>query len=259
MNPNIVKRRKATPARSKAVGKAVGADVRLLNTLGSERRSEILEAAARRIADHGFEVTTVRQIADDVGILSGSLYHHFATKDEMLHEVVRDVVEQMRASTLRIAGARAEPDHRLIALILLELGELTGNQKVHAILTNERRFFRQKPEFRYVVTAKIGIYRAWKKVLQDGIRAKQFRADTDVFLTILTVLRMLNNAADWFRNDEAHGFGGDSDSSYSLDKVIDFHLRFILSGIRTLERESAPIPRAECEALARGKDGKGIW
>jgi AcrR family transcriptional regulator len=242
-----------TPRRRRYAPKGEDAKVRALNAYMSERRAEILEAATRRIAEHGFESTTVRQIGDDAGILSGSLYHHFATKDEMLHEIVQGVVRRMRANTLRIAQARVDAERRLIALILLELGELTANQKVHAILTNERRLFRQKAEFRYVVKAKMGIYRAWKKVLQDGVKAKLFRADIDVFLTILTVLRMLNNAADWFRNDEAQGFGDDSDSSYSLDKVIDFHLQFILSGVRIPQRESEPIPRTECEQLVKAR------
>jgi AcrR family transcriptional regulator len=243
-----------TPRRRKQAPKGEDTKVRALNVFMSDRRAEILAAATRRIAEQGFESTTVRQIGDDTGILSGSLYHHFATKDDLLHEIVRDVVQRMRANTLRIAQARVDAERRLIALILLDLGELTANQKVHAILTNERRLFRQKAEFHYVVKAKIGIYRAWRKVLQDGIKAKLFRPDIDVFLTILTVLRLLNNAADWFRNDEAHGYGDDSESSYSLDKVIDFHLQFILGGVRIPGRESEPIPRTECEELAKARD-----
>ena len=47
----------------------------------ADRRERILAAAAMRFAEFGFGATTVRQIADDVDILSGSLYHHFATKE----------------------------------------------------------------------------------------------------------------------------------------------------------------------------------
>src|SRR5450432_1576035 len=107
----------------------------------SERRARILEVAMRRFAEFGYEATTIRQLADDVDILSGSLYHHFVTKDEMLHEIVRDAVKQMRDNTIRIAQSPANAEHKLVALILLDLGELTRNQKVHAILTNDRRFF----------------------------------------------------------------------------------------------------------------------
>jgi TetR/AcrR family transcriptional regulator, cholesterol catabolism regulator len=232
-----------------------GADARRVEVSSAplpDRRATILEAATQRFAEYGFEATTVRQIGDDVNILSGSLYHHFANKDEMLHEIVRDPVQQLRKNALRIAQAPIDAEQRLIALILLDLGELTRHQKVHAILANERRLFRQNGEFAYVQKGKKDTFRAWRNVLQEGIDAGLFRPETDIFLTIFTVIRMLTNAADWFRNDEAHGYG--SEVPYDLDKVIDFHLSFILSAIRTPAREAEPIRRATCEDLARIRD-----
>ncbi|CAN7526518.1 TetR/AcrR family transcriptional regulator [Phenylobacterium sp. LjRoot225] len=196
----------------------------------------------------GFEATSVRQIADEVNILSGSLYHHFETKDEMLHEIVRDAVEQMRDNAIRIAEAPVDAEHRLIALILLDLGELTRNQEVHAILSNERRLFRQREEFAYIVEAKRGAYHAWRSVLQDGIADKLFRPDLDIFLAISTVVRMLNTAADWYVNEEASI--ADSAGAYGLDDIIDFYLGFILGAVRTPARAAEPIPREACEGLA---------
>jgi AcrR family transcriptional regulator len=215
----------------------------------SKRRARILEVATRRFAEFGFEATTIRQIADDVGILSGSLYHHFATKDEMLHEIVRAAVRQMRDNTMRIAKSPVNAEHRLVALILLDLGELTRNQKVHAILTNDRRLFREGKEFAYVVEAKKEAYHAWRTVVQDGIDVKLFRPGIDLFLTILTIMRMLNTAADWYTNEDAYVSG--RAGSYTLDKVVDFHLEFILSAIRVPARVAEPIPRRTCEDLAR--------
>ena len=213
-----------------------------------DRRARILEAAMHRFADFGFEETTVRQIGDDVNILSGSLYHHFATKEEMLHEIVRDAVVQLRDNTQRIAKAPVNAEHRLVALVLLGLGEITRNQKVHAILTNERRLFRQKDEFAYVLKAKRETYQAWKTVLQDGIEARLFKPNMDVFLTILTIVRMLNTAADWYKNDE---YSSGKGVNYTLDQVIDFHLDFILGTIRAPARITEPIARRESEELAK--------
>jgi TetR/AcrR family transcriptional regulator, cholesterol catabolism regulator len=202
----------------------------------------------RRFAKHGFESTTVRQIGEDVNILSGSLYHHFATKEEMLHEIVRDAVQQLRDNALRIANLPVDAEQRLVALILLDLGELTRNQTVHAILSSERRLFLQNREFAYVLAAKRETYQAWREVLQDGIQGRLFRSDLDVFLVILTVIRMLNTAADWYTNDDFYKTG--HPASCALDNVIDFHLKFILNAIRTPEREFEPIPRNACEAIA---------
>jgi AcrR family transcriptional regulator len=213
-----------------------------------DRRGVILQAATSLFAKRGFEATGVRQIADEVNILSGSLYHHFETKDEMLHEIVRDTVEQMRDNAIRIAQAPVDAEQRLIALVLLDLGELTRNQEVHAILSNERRLFRQREEFAYVVEAKRGAYHAWRSVLQDGIDTRLFKPDLDIFLAISTVVRMLNTAADWYVNEEASIAG--SAGIYGLDEIIDFYLGFVLGAVRLPARAAEPVPRAACEALA---------
>jgi AcrR family transcriptional regulator len=250
MASNVVRRRKddtrsSGPAAPRSEGK------RATNSGMSERRALILAAAMRRFADFGFEATTVREIGQDMNILSGSLYHHFATKDEMLHEIVRDVVVQLRNNAIRISRAPLDAEHRLVALILLDLGEITRNQKVHAILTNERRLFRQKEEFAYILKAKKETYQAWRTVLQDGINTRLFKPDIDVFLTILTIIRMLNTAADWYMNDDYVSGKG---VTYELDQVIDFHLDFILSAIRIPARTAEPIPRRQSEELAAFRD-----
>jgi AcrR family transcriptional regulator len=255
MAASQIKRRKGDPRLIGAVKRGVSRappqrnGTRAASNAMSERRARILQVAMRRFAEFGFEATTIRQIADDVDILSGSLYHHFATKDEMLHEIVRDAVKQMRDNTIRIAQSPVNAEHRLVAMILLDLGELTRNQKVHAILTNDRRFFRHGKEFDYVVKAKKEAYQAWRTVVQDGIDSKLFRPGIDLFLTILTIMRMLNTAADWYTNEDAYVSG--RAGTYTLDKVIDFHLEFILGAIRAPARVAEPIPRQACEELAR--------
>ena len=69
------------------------------------RREEILAIATRIFADKGYAGTTVREIADAAGILSGSLYHHFPSKESMLHEIMHGfldgTIEQYRATLAR--------------------------------------------------------------------------------------------------------------------------------------------------------------
>ena len=57
------------------------------DTATGVRRSQILEVAATMLADHGLR-TSMREIADATGLLKGSLYHHFDSKDAILVELV---------------------------------------------------------------------------------------------------------------------------------------------------------------------------
>ena len=68
----------------------------------SERRADVMQTAAELFAQKGFRATTVREIADAAGILSGSLYHHFDSKesigDEILLSFINDVLADYRAA-----------------------------------------------------------------------------------------------------------------------------------------------------------------
>lgn len=206
-----------------------------------DRREQILAAATRRFAEFGFEATTVRQIADDVNILSGSLYHHFATKEEILEEIVRDAIIQTRDDAQRIAALDLDAEQRFVALLMIELHRLTASQEVYAIVFNERKFFRRSTYFHYLVQAKKASYDAWSAILSDGVKEGLFHAELDIYLTISTVLRMLNAGADWFKNED--GSEIDAIANYSLDKLLDFYLGHVLRAIRAPARAGEPIPR----------------
>jgi TetR/AcrR family transcriptional regulator, cholesterol catabolism regulator len=206
-----------------------------------DRRELILAAATRRFAEYGFEATTVRQIADDVNILSGSLYHHFATKEEILEEIVRDAILRTRDDAQRIARLPLEAEQRFVALLMIELNKMTANQEIYAIVFNERKFFRRSDYFQYLTKAKKATYEAWSTILSDGVKEGLFHPQLDIYLTISTVIRMLNAGADWYKNED--GSEIDAIANYSLDKLLDFYLGYVLRAIRAPERAGEPIPR----------------
>ena len=213
----------------------------------ADRRERILAASALRFAEFGFGATTVRQIADDVDILSGSLYHHFATKEEILGEIVREAVLRLHRISVAIEAAPADAEQRLVALILADLGELTAHQSIHAILFNERKFFRRSAYFAYVVKAKRETYDAWQRVISEGAGSGLFRPDIDIFLTISTIIRLLNAGADWYTHED--GSPLDALKNFSLDELTDFYLAFILRAVRTADRAGNAIPREAAEKL----------
>lgn len=61
------------------------------------RRNEILDAAARLFASAGYVGTSVKDVADACGILPGSLYHHFDSKEALVIELVTRYQEELEA------------------------------------------------------------------------------------------------------------------------------------------------------------------
>ena len=207
---------------------------------GTDRRASILEAARRRFAEFGFEATTVRQIADDVEILSGSLYHHFETKEAMLDEIVRAPVLAMRDRTIAIAALPIDPEQRLVTLIAAELDALSNAHEELLIVHHERKLFRRTPDFAYVTMARKDAYEAWRAVLAEGVQGGLFSAGADEFLTISTVLRMLNTGADWYRHED--GSPNYMAEYTPFEKLLQFTIGFVLRAIRAPARAGDPFP-----------------
>ncbi len=73
------------------------------------RKDEILRAAAKVIATKGFASATVRDIAEASGILSGSLYHHFRSKDQILVEILQGMLGTARTTYQVVAQRQLAP------------------------------------------------------------------------------------------------------------------------------------------------------
>src|SRR6201991_1412924 len=64
----------------------------------SERRDHLVKLAAELFARKGFQATTVREIADEAGILSGSLYHHFDSKESIVDDILSAFFNELMAA-----------------------------------------------------------------------------------------------------------------------------------------------------------------
>src|SRR5690625_1282303 len=82
------------------------------------RREELLDLAAAMFAERGLRATTVRDIADGAGILSGSLYHHFSSKEEMVDEVLRSFLDWLFTRYRQIVAEQPHPLARLQGLFM---------------------------------------------------------------------------------------------------------------------------------------------
>jgi TetR/AcrR family transcriptional regulator, cholesterol catabolism regulator len=69
------------------------------------RRQQLLDVAARLFRERGYHVNSMRDIAREVGMLSGSIYYHFPSKEEMLlavyEEGLRHIAERVDAAVAR--------------------------------------------------------------------------------------------------------------------------------------------------------------
>ncbi|MCK7546852.1 TetR/AcrR family transcriptional regulator [Marinobacter koreensis] len=154
-------------------------------------RGRLLREAARLFRDKGYERTTVRDLAAAVGIQSGSLFHHFRTKEDILKAVMVETIRLNTALMEAAVEAVDAPREKLRALVRVELESINGQTgEAMAVLVFEWRSL--SADSQAEVLKLRDIYEAlWLEVL--GTLRKQGDLQADPFV----VRRMLTGALSW--------------------------------------------------------------
>ena len=95
---------------------------------GRTPRAEILDAAAELFTHNGFANTSTRRIADAVGIRQASLYHHFATKDDILDALLADTIASPIELAERLDEVPGPSVVKLYALITFDTEQLCASR-----------------------------------------------------------------------------------------------------------------------------------
>ena len=90
-------------------------------------RGRLLLGAAYLFHKQGYAKTTVRELANFIGIQSGSLFHHFKSKDDILANVMHETIIYNHARLLDAINQGTHPEQQLKNLIKAELMSITGD------------------------------------------------------------------------------------------------------------------------------------
>ncbi|WP_414675417.1 TetR/AcrR family transcriptional regulator [Lentzea sp.] len=195
----------------------------------SNRRQELLALAARMFAERGYGQTTVRDIADAAGILSGSLYHHFDSKESMVDEILGTFLDELFTRYREIVDAGLGPKQALKALVVASFEAIDSRHAAVAIYQNEAKHLAPLERFSYIEDRNVEFRKLWTVLLEDGMSAGEFRADLDVDLAYRFIRDTVWVAVRWYRPD-----GG-----LSADAVADQYLAILLDGIATGRRKNS--------------------
>ncbi|MGV0641777.1 TetR family transcriptional regulator KstR2 [Mycolicibacterium sp. XJ879] len=146
------------------------------------RRDELLELAASMFAERGLRATTVRDIADSAGILSGSLYHHFASKEEMVDEVLRGFLDWLFTRYQEIVDTEPNPLERLKGLFMASFEAIEHRHSQVVIYQDEAKRLSGQDRFSYVEERNRQQRKMWLDLLHQGVEEGYFRPDIDVDL-----------------------------------------------------------------------------
>ncbi len=163
---------------------------------GENRREALLDAAAAMFAAKGYDGTSIRDIAGAVGMLPGSLYYHFKSKEDLLLAVYRKGVARFEEAIAEALGQTpAEPWHAIEAACAAHLSTLLDGGDYARIVSPE--FVRSfPPEVLPVLNTERDRY---ERHFEKLIAALPLGAETDRWLFKVSLFGSLNWSQTWYR------------------------------------------------------------
>jgi AcrR family transcriptional regulator len=196
----------------------------------SARREEIIEVAKEIFAERGVRQTTVRQIGAGAGILSGSLYHHFASKYDIVDAILSEFCQESLAGYRALQESDTDIIERLHRMIHFALSQSVSNGAAIAILLNDSRQLVDDPRFAYLIDYNEVIASQWISLLRQGIDTRRIRPDADPALTYRFARDVILGVNRWY----------DPKRGRTLDEIADAFFGVLVHGITVPAGPIAP-------------------
>jgi AcrR family transcriptional regulator len=162
------------------------------------RWNELLEISAKSFAEHGYKSTTLQDIADQFGVLKGSLYHYIRSKDDLLFEIVWAVYTRGLDNLRELAAAESDPAARLRSVVRGHVLYLIDNLVETSVLLHE---FEQLSAARREQIALHEYSAILAGLIEDAQRAGVVKPGVDAQLAALAALGAMNWVYRWYRSD----------------------------------------------------------
>lgn len=182
-------------------------------------QESILEAASKLFIQHGFQGTSMNDIAETMGVTRTAIYYYFPNKETILRELTTGVTDMAGKQATETLEQQSDPIEALRILVSRHTRlVLTHTLQFRVVERNEQHLspaLRKKAE-----TARRLVLDRFVTAIETGVRAGQFK-EVDPKITAFAILGMCNWGAWWFNPEGA----------IPLDKVIDSIAALALSAV----------------------------
>ena len=163
-------------------------------------RVAITSVAMHLFGKQGFTGTSMRDIANAVGLLPGSLYAHIQSKEALLLEIVADGIGRFISAVEPHMTGSTDPVERLRKMIIAHVEVVADNPERSQVVFHQWRFLGPDnlPE---AIERRRDYERFFAATLEEGVAAGRFRDNLNRRIAVLTILGALNWTPEWFSPD----------------------------------------------------------
>jgi len=162
------------------------------------KTEEIYAIAARLFATKGYHATRIQDIAAELGMLKGSLYYYFASKEDLLVQLVQSRLGEAHQVIRQIVAGEGNAAAKLQRAISEHLRLYQQSAHIYALFYYENLAQIHPATAQTVHQLTYEYERLWYELVQSGIQEGSFRANLDVAITVKAIMGMCNSTLQWY-------------------------------------------------------------
>lgn len=161
------------------------------------RKEQVIRKAAELFREKGYAASSMRDLAQKLGIEAASLYSHIKSKEEILHSLCFDMAAEFRKSLIEVEKLNVSASERLRLGIIGHVEVMAKDLTASAVFMNEHRHLSQ-PYLRDFLLLRINYINRFKAMIELGVRNGEFKNTINTKLAVMTLFSSLNWMPQWY-------------------------------------------------------------
>lgn len=161
------------------------------------RKDQVIRTAAALFREKGYVASSMRDLAQKLGIEAASLYSHIKSKEEILHSLCFDMAAEFRKSLDAVEQLNVPASEKLRQGIIGHIRVMAKDLIASAVFMNEHRHLSQ-PSLRDFLLLRINYINRFKNFIEEGVANGDFKESIDKKLAVMTLFSSLNWMPQWY-------------------------------------------------------------
>jgi AcrR family transcriptional regulator len=156
----------------------------------------IRQSALHLFAKRGYEATGIRDVARDAGLSLASIYHYIGSKEDLLLDIIKTSMFELRAGAERAMDEADTPVEQLAGLVRAHV-MMHGRMRLEALVSDTELRSLSESERKGAVKLRDRYEERWDEVIEAGVAAGEFEV-AEPKLVRLALLQMCTGVAYWY-------------------------------------------------------------
>jgi AcrR family transcriptional regulator len=166
----------------------------------ASKKELIIQQASRMFREKGFPATSMRDLAESVGVEAASLYNHIRSKSEILQEIIFRTANDCNVQVQSLEETRATSIKKVESLIRFHVQMMVERFDDYYVMINEWIHL-SEPYLTNFTTQRRSYVQRMEAIIEEGVKNKEMRPVMP-YVAMLTILSSVRGLEFWHRSEK---------------------------------------------------------